>query len=318
MQQVHFGAGIVPVWLFIIGAIFLAIILIKTLHICVFALFHPHAWGVVAVLALILFLFVGLWSGVRVENHQAAMVAQQRAVAVMNAPNLVVNPPNLVVNPPNIVFRNNHAPMNAGSAPLAAEQDATLSHQEKTNESVAEADDRSSTTDTTSTNDSNTAKDGLPTWTSKRSHKQGDSVFYVVHLGAQDTSSPARDDLLDAQMLVAAQQYIDEKLYPGEDVSKIIHVDANYLRDNCLKQTYPAGENMVSGKDFYAQLDFDKKFRAEVDRRYRQIVGWDHLQRLGNLATIGLAVLGGLYIYLRTTTAKHGTSPELEVTASKA
>ena len=311
MNHVPVALGLAPMLLLIIGAVVLAIVLIKTLHIAVIALLHPHAWGVIAVVVLVLFLFVGMFRTVRVENQQAQMAQQMNAV---------MNPPNIVVAPPNNVFRDNiRGQMNAGNALLAAQRDAALSHPvDKSDQPSAEVADRSSKAESTSTNDSDTERNSPPSWTNKRSHKQGDSVLYVVHLSAEDTSSPARDDLLDAQMLVAAQQYIDEKLYAGEEVFKIIHLDANYLRDNCLKQTYPAGENMVSGKDFYAQLDFGKEFRAKVDGRYREIVGWDHLQRLGNAAMVGLAVLGGLYIYLRTTAAKHRVSPELEETAAKA
>jgi hypothetical protein len=296
--------------LLIIVGIFLVVILIKSLHLAIFALFHPHALGLFAFVAVLLLAFVGLFA-VR-SQRSAPFAVQAPPVPGVNSPNIVVATPN------NVFMDNVHGQMMVANAPQAEERNAASTHQgKKTNEPLTDAGDRSSGMEPTSTDESDSAKNVPPKWTNKRSYKQEDSQLYVVHLSAEDTTSSGRDGLLDAQMLLAAQQYIDEKLYPGEEVSKIIHLDANYLHDNCVKHTFPSGDNMVIGKDYYAQLEFGKDFRAEVDRRYRQIVSWSHLQQLGNLSIAGLAILGGLYIYLRTTAAKLKANSELEVQPSK-
>jgi len=138
-----------------------------------------------------------------------------------------------------------------------------------------------------------------------------------VHLDAADNNPAVRDEMLAAKMVLAADQVIDEQLYPGEGRSKIVNIDAEYLRAHCKGLTYPVSDTASMGKEFYVQLVFDKKFRDEVERRYSQIVGWDHLQQLGDMAAISLAMLGGVYIYLRMTAAKSAARMELEETAAK-
>ena len=54
----------------------------------------------------------------------------------------------------------------------------------------------------------------------------------------------------------------------------------------------------------FAQLEFDRQFRDEVNRRYTQFLGQERLQQTGGVAAAAFAVLGGLYLFLRTTSKK--------------
>src|SRR5262249_5577211 len=127
--------------------------------------------------------------------------------------------------------------------------------------------------------------------------------IYVVHLSAQ-TDPALRDELLDEEMVVCAQQCIDEHLYPDENVSKIVKINPNFLYDNCLREIYPTSGLSEAGKDVYARLEFGKTFREEIDRDYRQIMAQSHINILSGIVVAGLVSLGGLYSYLRSTTPK--------------
>jgi hypothetical protein len=142
-----------------------------------------------------------------------------------------------------------------------------------------------------------------PGWINQPAHREGDAYVVVVKLDA-DTNPAERDEWLDQRMLVAAKDYIDERLYPGEDVSKVVKLNAKYLYDHCLRELYPASGMSDAGKEVFARLEFDRNFREEVDRRYRQIVEQDHLRWLGGISLVGLAALTGLYSYLRVTISK--------------
>ncbi len=118
--------------------------------------------------------------------------------------------------------------------------------------------------DTASNHDSKSP----PAWIDQPPHREGDSYFVVVKLDA-DTSLTERDEWLDQRMLVAARDYIDERLFPGEDVSKIVKISAKNLYDNCLREIYPASGLTEAGKEVYARLEFDRRFREEVEGLYR-------------------------------------------------
>jgi hypothetical protein len=148
-----------------------------------------------------------------------------------------------------------------------------------------------------------------PTWINDPPHREGDSYFVVVRLDA-DTNPAERDEWLDQRMLVAAKDYIDERLYPGDDVSKVVKINANYLYDNCLREVYPSSGLSAAGQEVFARLEFDRKFREEVEHRYRQTMEEDHVRWLAGGALAGLAVLGGLYGYLRTTAPKVAPPPD--------
>jgi hypothetical protein len=277
----------------IVGVVLLVIVLIKLMHVAVFALFHPHVLGVLAGVAALFLLLVGLVS-VRVGHQQVQQAAVQNAVLI-NGQNL------------QNAARDRAAMLAGANAAVHAENNVYAENADDDSTKLAEAAPAEKTAATHSD-----ATGSPPAWTVLREHRQGDTWLYVVHLSHADTALPERDGMLDAQMSLAAQQCVEDHLYPGENISKIVRLDPEYLRANFIKQTYPVDDNMIAGQDFYAQLKFDKDFRDEVERRYRQIVSWDHLQQLGNLGVVAMAVLGGLYIYLRTTASKKAANSKLE------
>jgi hypothetical protein len=71
-----------------------------------------------------------------------------------------------------------------------------------------------------------------------------------------------------------------------------------------VREYFPPQGSAVSGKHQYVKLEFDKKFQKEVDRQYREYLSSERLSQLAAISLAGLALLGGLYTYLRSTTAK--------------
>jgi hypothetical protein len=283
-----------PAVLMMIGGVLLAVLVIKLMCLAVCALLHPHALGSFLGLIILVVAIVALWH-VRARNP---------------APMAAVNNPNA-----NIMVDGHNSMLSAAGQQMVANADVSATA-EKSNAATNKPADPSPT-ETAAEKPSQTASGGPPQWIDQQPHRQGDSWIYVVHLDAK-TNPAVRDEMLDEEMLVVAQRYISEHLYPNEDVSKSVKLDAEFLRDNCLRAIYPTSGLSESGKDVYARLEFGKKFRNEIDGQYRQFIARDHLQHLGGIAVIGLTVLCGLYVYLRATASKPGPRSELEVQAPKA
>jgi hypothetical protein len=270
----------VSILLVVVGAILSVVVLIKLLHLSVFILFHPHALGMFTALTVLLFMFFAfLWMHVRVP------------VPMIGVPN------------PNANFRFGvqgipiaHRVAVAGKAELPARAEKPSAAATRETESVQSNESTPATHAEVRTTNS-------PKWISQPPHREGDSYVVVVRLDA-DTSPAERDEWLDQRMLVAANDYIDKYLYPGQDVSKIVKFNPKYLYDNCLKEVYPSSGLSDSGREVFARLEFDKRFREDVDRRYQEIIGLDRLRSFGSVALVGLAALSGLYVYLRASTAK--------------
>jgi hypothetical protein len=260
--------------------VLVVVILLKLLHLGVFILLHPHALGMLGVFALIAFLFAGF---VKLQAPPPAA-----AVVVGNGPNGIV----AVAGQNKAVVQN---------APWAAKADADVKPAEMSEELAGNPTPKK-TSEAASANHATDAK-GPPEWTNQPPHRQGDSYVVVLRLDPE-TSGTERDEWLDQRMIVAAKDYIDERLYQGQDVSKIAKFDTQYLYSNCVKEIYPSSGLSDVGKEAFVRMEFDRKFRAEVDRRYRASLEVDRLRSFSGIAVAGLTVLSGLYLYLRTTVKK--------------
>lgn len=263
----------------ILCVVLLVVILLKLLHLGVFILLHPHALSMLAVFALIAFLFAGF---VKLQ----APPPPQAAVKIGNGPNAMA----AVAGQNKAVVQN---------APWAAKADADVKPAEMP-EQVAANPTPKKNSEAASGNHTTDPKTP-PEWTKNLiPHREGDSYVVVLRLDPE-TSGAERDEWLDQRMLVAAKDYIEERLYPGQDVSKISQIDPRYLYDNCLKEIYPLSGMADVGKEAFVRIEFDRRFRAEVDRRYRENLEIERLRSFSGIAVTGLTVLGGFYLYLRAT-----------------
>lgn len=263
----------------ILCVVLLVVILLKLLHLGVFILLHPHALGMLGVFALIAFLFAGF---VKLQAPQQPGAA----VKIGNGPNAV-----------GIAWQENPS---VQKLLATAKANADVKPAETSEEVAANPTPKKSN----ETNHAASDAKGPPEWTKNLvPHREGASYVVVLRLDPE-TSGTERDEWLDQRMIVAAKDYIDERLYPGQDVSKIAKFDARYLYDNCLKEIYPLSGMADVGKEAFVRMEFDRKFNTEVDRRYRESLGVERLRSFSGIAVAGLTVLSGLYLYLRTTAKK--------------
>jgi hypothetical protein len=322
-SAIHLGLGLLAqspglalVLLIAVVAVVIVLAMSHHLLIVVVHFFHPHVMGLFIGLALMLFFVWGF--AARVHN-----VPQANAVMVMPAFPQVNGPQAPVVRGPDILA----APVARMDLPDGGVMvaDAGNGNQVKPRHKAGteRKPDRSdespekptrSESEKTSTDSSSGTP---PAWAHRPPHKDGDFYIMVVHLDA-DTNPAVRDDLLDEKMLVTANQYIDEHLYPDENVSKVVHLTGDYVHSKCRKATYPEDDYLTAGQEVFARLEFGRDFRDEIDRRYRAFLSAGHLQQLSEISLVALVLMGGLYAYLRSGAAKRSETEELEVPTSKA
>ena len=131
-----------------------------------------------------------------------------------------------------------------------------------------------------------------------------DDPYYVVVSSGDFADAFARDEMLNAQATNAAEHYIKDIMRRSATIAEAVKFDPGYLRSAYLDSQYPAAGTAAAGEPVYQRLRFDSHFRDEVDRRWRQFVSDDHLQKLSGYSAVGMALLGVVYIYLRATSRK--------------
>ncbi len=271
-------AGFALMLLIMIITIVSVVILFKLMHLTIFLLVHPHAIGALAGLGAIVFLVL---LAISAANHGG-----------MQAVIHIFQPPH----------QNNAQRAAAEEANLRAQIKKQLAKESTGLQSARQTPpvEKPAAAELAYAKHSDSTSSGPPAWINQPPHREGDSYFVVIKLDA-DTSPAERDEWLDQRMLVAARDYIDERLFPGEDVSKIVKISAKNLYDNCLREIYPASGLTEAGKEVYARLEFDRRFREEIEGLYRETLEDDRVRRLAGIALAGMVVLGGLYTYLKMT-----------------
>ncbi len=142
-----------------------------------------------------------------------------------------------------------------------------------------------------------------PDWMNEPPSKHGD--VYVVSVESGVYADPSiRDQMLEAKMVAAANRYIDELMYRQGGVADVVTLDADYL------QNFVREHSISPAKDeIFVQLEFNKRFRDEVDRRYKSFLSLGRLEQLGGIAAGAIVLLGGLYCYLRATQPRTPSTP---------
>jgi hypothetical protein len=144
----------------------------------------------------------------------------------------------------------------------------------------------------------------LPDWV-HREPSRGDDPYYVVARSGDFTDAFARDEMLSAQMVNAADRYIRE-VRPAA-FADAVKFEPAYLRSSYLDAQYPPAGSGAAGEETFVRLKFDSRFRDEVDHRWREFVSSDRLEKLSGYSAVGLALLGVVYIYLRATSPKQAS-----------
>ena len=149
------------------------------------------------------------------------------------------------------------------------------------------------------TKDANT-----PAWVNEPPHWGDTNRTYVIVVRSGLVTEPnLLEEQLDLKMVARTNQYIEDQVLRRPGAGEIVGFDADYLRENCVRQRFPAP--ITAGtKELFAQLAFDRQFRDEVNRRYNQFISQDRLEQTGGIVAAAFAALGGLYLFLRTTARK--------------
>jgi len=143
----------------------------------------------------------------------------------------------------------------------------------------------------------------LPDWVHLEPSPPDDPYYVVVNSGDYNADAFARDEMLSAQMVNAADSYIREVMRRPAAVAEAVKFDPDYLRSTCVETQYSA----AAGDKTYVRLKFDYHFRDEVDHRWREFVSSGRLEKLSGFSAVGLALLGVVYIYLRATSPKQAS-----------
>jgi hypothetical protein len=143
----------------------------------------------------------------------------------------------------------------------------------------------------------------LPDWVN-RVPMRTDDPYYVVVNTDDYTDLFAREESLNAQTVNAADNFIKNIMHRPAEVAEAVKFNPEYLRSAYFDAEYPSAGSAATQERFYQRLRFDSHFRDEVDRRWRQFMSDDHLQKLSGYSAVGMALLGVVYIYLRATSRK--------------
>jgi hypothetical protein len=146
----------------------------------------------------------------------------------------------------------------------------------------------------------------LPDWVHREPSPSDNPYYVVVNSGDFTEDSFAREEMLNAQTANAVDQYIRTVMRRPAEVVEAVKFDPSYLRSTYSDEQYPPAGAATTEKS-YVRLKFDSRFRDEVDRRWRDFVSSDRLEKLSGFSAVGLALLGVVYIYLRATSPKPAT-----------
>jgi hypothetical protein len=153
----------------------------------------------------------------------------------------------------------------------------------------------------------NESKDtNTPAWVNEPPHWKDNSgrTFVITVRSGLVTDPNLLEEQLDLKMIARTNQYIDEQVLRRPGAADIVGFDADYLRENCVRQRFPTAGMTAGTKELFAQLEFDRQFRDEVNHRYNQFISQDRLEQTGGVVAAAFAALGGLYLFLRTTARK--------------
>jgi hypothetical protein len=256
-------------------------------HSGVFA--HPHALGVgSAILAVVLGLVLLGFFIVPTQQMQTPATPQPTP----DVPGIVVH-----TNPQryqkDLRITGQHSPTTVDSPSIPVE-------------SAANAQPETDTKTADDAKESDTAKTDLPAWVNEPPHWKdaGGRTFVIVVRSGLVTDPNLLEEQLDNKMVARTNQYIDEQVLRRTGASDVAGFDADYLREHCVRQRYPTDGKTAGARELFAQLEFDRQFRDEVNSRYNQFLSQQRLQQTGGVAAAAFAVLGGLYLFLRTTKPK--------------
>ncbi len=152
---------------------------------------------------------------------------------------------------------------------------------------------------------SNDAASQRPAWLEMANGRYGD-VYYETVVVERYATAPEAEDALAEELQNRTRAYIDR--YLGAGASKLFAVPSAYIHDHLVKDRYRETVESSVGPmvNAYAQLAFDRRARAQLQRMQRDAQIEHRLLDVAGGATAVLLVLGAVFGYLKLDTMTRG------------
>ena len=142
------------------------------------------------------------------------------------------------------------------------------------------------------------AAGSLPAWTNESKFVQNGD-FYVVVRSGKYSDPNVRDGMLDAKLVAAANDVIDNSMFHHPGMAEQTHLDAPYLREHCLDRQFPTPDHVAADDEVFIRLKFDGQFRQEMLRRHHEYQASFRVYQLGGISLASFALLGVIYSFLK-------------------
>jgi len=149
---------------------------------------------------------------------------------------------------------------------------------------------------------------GRPKWVGAESNLRGKVHTIPVSSGPYATDSQSRR-ALDEALIKATNDYIADQL-GSELAPKLLRYDARAIKERFIKPEnhyHDVARYSVGWMhENFALLEFDSKFRNEIDRRWSQVRATSRLAQTGLLSGGVIMLLGSIFGYFRLDNATRG------------
>ena len=283
------------------------LVLIATHHIWLSIgafLFHPHVGGFFLAAAAFVILALMLFP-VRVQQVPQAAV-QISAPPPVPVPFAVQSPAIPRVHDQIIIAQQNISHSDPKSKSKTAATSKSNPADEASDQSttlLAERPIDDSNDVSENTNHSNSTADqknspALPAWTKDSKLIQNGDIYVVVRSG-QYPDPNVRDSMLDAKLVAAANDVIDNSMFHHPGMAEQTHLEAPYLREHCIDRQFPIPDKVAADDEVFIRLKFDGQFRQEMLHRHHAYQASFRVYQLGGIGLASFAFLGVLYGFLK-------------------
>ncbi len=112
---------------------------------------------------------------------------------------------------------------------------------------------------------------------------------------------PECNRALDRAMASGVQEYVSD--YLGPEAAEQVVLDPAFIRDHICKEVYqePVQASFGPMHQLHALLEFDDQTRAEINRRWQNVLVGGRIVGLGAATLSVLVTLGAAFSYLKLT-----------------
>lgn len=154
----------------------------------------------------------------------------------------------------------------------------------------------------TSIESSNPSSESVPSWVSRGDYQVDTSDYHLISVQSNEGIRDC-ERLLNEALIDAVEEYLQSSLH--RRAPEYLAVDPSYIRNRLLVDEHKLVREMeTGGHRIYAQLRFDDDFRREFSIQWQKA---QQQQRLANLAVLGSATFGFLFVVFGYFRLNHAT-----------